>query len=126
MSDLSAKTPATERPAPGTGAALLTMTGLAAAFGVASCCALPLLLTTLGLGTAWLGGIALMAAPHRPILLGIGALCLIGGAGLLWRQQRAAAMCTPGAMCAPRTLRVLILVGLVIGAGLLWAGYRYV
>ncbi|MBN8907782.1 MAG: hypothetical protein J0H99_14365, partial [Rhodospirillales bacterium] len=61
-----------------------------AAFGVASCCALPFLLATLGLGTAWLGGIALLAAPHRLFLLAASALCLVAGAVLLWRQRGAA------------------------------------
>jgi mercuric ion transport protein len=125
MSDIPAKTSPANRPTGGTGAALLTLSGLAAAFGVASCCALPLLLTTLGLGTAWLGGVGLTAAPHRTLLLGIGALCFAGGGLLLWRQQRAAATCAPGTACAPPAMRVAILVGLVIGTGLLWAGYTY-
>lgn len=123
MSDLLAKAPAAERPVRGT--VLLTLGGIAAAFGVASCCALPLLFTTLGLGTAWLGGFAVLAAPHRALLLGVGALCLIAAGVLLWRQQRAAATCVPGTVCARPAIRVLILVGLLIGAGLLWAGYRY-
>jgi mercuric ion transport protein len=66
MPDLSAPPPASRRRA--SGAALLTLGGLAAAFGLASCCALPLLLTTLGLGTAWLSVVAVMAAPHRGVL----------------------------------------------------------
>jgi hypothetical protein len=41
--------------------------GLAAAFGLASCCGLPFLLASMGLGTAWLTGFALLAAPHRSI-----------------------------------------------------------
>ncbi len=68
--------------------ALLTLSGLAAAFGVAACCALPLLLISLGLSTAWLGGIASVAAPNRTLLLVFAALALAGGAILLWRQQR--------------------------------------
>lgn len=126
MSDLAGKTPAAERPAVGSGAALFALAGLAAAFGLASCCALPLLLTTIGLSTAWLGGVALIAAPHRGALLAVGALCLLGGAVLLWRQQRAAAICGPNGVCTPPAVRALTLVGLLIGAGLLWAGYIYV
>jgi hypothetical protein len=71
------------RSANGSGAMLFTLGGLAAGFGVASCCALPLLLTTIGVSTAWLGGVALLAAPHRGVLLAVGALCLTGGAALL-------------------------------------------
>ena len=47
------------------GAALLTLSGIGAAFGVAACCALPIMLATAGIGTAWLAGIASVTAPHR-------------------------------------------------------------
>jgi mercuric ion transport protein len=110
---------------PGSAAGLLTLSGLAAAFGVASCCALPLLLTTLGLSTAWLTGIALFSVGHRGVLLAIGAVGLIGGAVLLWRQQSVAATCGPGGVCTPPAVRILTLIGLLIGAGLLWAEYTY-
>lgn len=108
------------------GAALLTVGGLAAAFGVAACCALPLLLISLGVGTAWLGGIASFAAPNRNLLLILAALTLAAGAFLLWRQQRHAATCGPNGVCTLPAARVLTLVGLIIGVVLLIAGYLYV
>ena len=108
------------------GGGLLTLGGLAAAFGVASCCALPLLLTSFGLGTAWLTGVALTAIPYRNLLLAVSAITLLGGAVLLWRQQRAAMTCKPGGVCVPTSIRALNLIGLMIGAVLLWAGYTYV
>ncbi len=125
MSELAGKTLGAGRPGVGSTAALFTVAGLAAAFGVASCCALPLLLATIGAGTVWLGGVAVMAAPHRGMLLVVGALCLLGGAILLWRQQRAVAAC--GAKCGHTSsaVRALTLVGLLVGAALLWAGYTY-
>lgn len=109
----------------GAGAALLTFGGVAAAFGLASCCALPMLLATAGIGTAWLGGIAALAAPHRALLLCLGALLLIGGAVLIWRQQRHAARCGPNGECTPPAVRLVVLLGLLLGCGLLWAGYTY-
>ena len=124
MTDLEAKSQAHQRPAE-SAAGLLTLGGLAAAFGLASCCALPLLLGTLGLSTAWLAGIAVFSVGHRGILLGIGAIGLIGGAALLWRQQRVAATCGPGGVCTPLAVRLLTFGGLLIGAGLLWAGFTY-
>lgn len=126
MSDVSttAKPAAADRPAAGSGAVLLTLGGLAAAFGAASCCALPFLLATAGLGTAWLGGIALLAAPHRTFLLAAAALCLVGGAVLLWRQ-RAAVACAPGAVCSRPAVRGLTAVGLLLGSVLLYLGYAY-
>ena len=105
---------------------LLTFAGLSAAFGLAACCALPLLLISLGLSTAWLGGIASIAAPNRTLLLVFAALTLAGGAIFLWRQQRHAATCGPNGVCTPPAVRVLTLVGLIIGVVLLIAGYLYV
>ena len=124
MSDSEAKSQVPVRPA-GSAAGWLTLGGLAAAFGLASCCALPLLLTSLGLGAAWLAGIAVFSVGHRGLLLAIGALGLIGGAALLWRQQRVAATCGPGGVCTPLAVRLLTFGGLLIGAGLLWAGFTY-
>lgn len=108
----------------GVGAALFTLGGLISAFGLASCCALPMLLAGAGLSAAWLGGFAILAAPHRVLLLVLGTVCLLGGAVLLWRQQRQAAACGPNE-CSPALTRVVTLIGLIVGAVLLWAGYRY-
>ena len=41
-----------DQPTRGFGTVALTLGGLVAAFGVASCCGLPLMLATFGLGTA--------------------------------------------------------------------------
>ncbi len=106
-----------------TGATLLTLGGLTAAFGVASCCGLPFLLAMSGVSSAWLGGIALLAAPHRPLLLWVGALCLAAAAALFWR--RSAAVCIPGAVCSKPAVRGLTAIGLVAGLALLTIGYLY-
>ncbi|WP_309612208.1 mercuric transporter MerT family protein [Sphingomonas sp.] len=107
-------------------AALLTLGGLTAAFGVAACCALPLLMISLGVGTAWLGVVASFAEPNRDLLLVFAALALAGGAVFLWRQQRHAATCGPDGVCTRPAVRMLTLVGLLIGVVLLIAGYLYV
>lgn len=120
----STKTSQTQ-PARGAAAALLTLGGLVAAFGVASCCGLPLVLATLGLGTAWLGGFALLAAPHRVLLLAAATLCLAGGAGFLLWRQRGAATCAPGAICTRPAIRGATLIGLLAGLALLYLGYAY-
>jgi mercuric ion transport protein len=119
MSDVSGPE---DRPARGAGAVVLTAAGLVAAFGVASCCGLPFLLATAGLGTAWLGGFALMAAPHRMFLLAAATVCLVGAAVLLWRQ-RSVVVCAPGAVC-PDFCGVT-LAGLLVGLVLLYLGYAY-
>jgi mercuric ion transport protein len=81
--------------------------GVTAAFGAASCCALPLLLGSLGVGSAWLITVASFAAPHRLALLGVAVACLAGGGGmLLWRRRRAA-RCASGACGTPVTAPVV-------------------
>jgi mercuric ion transport protein len=108
------------------GPSLLTFGGIAAAFSVASCCALPLLFFGLGISASWLASIALVAVPYRGALIVIAALLLVAGAVGLIHQQRAAMVCSPGTKCTPVSVRLLTLTGLVIGAALLWAGYVYV
>jgi mercuric ion transport protein len=121
MSDLSDAVH--EKPTRGSGAVLLTLGGLAAAFGVAACCGLPIMLATLGVGTAWLGEFALLAAPHRVSLLIAATVCLAGSAVLLWRQR--AAVCAPGAVCTRLAIRGVTIVGLLVGLALLYLGYTY-
>lgn len=107
-----------------TGAALLAASGFAAAFGAASCYALPVLLGSLGLGSAWLFGVALLAGPHRNVLLITGIACLVGAAVLLARRWRVGAACAPGAARSPNlVLRYLTGVGLVLGFALLALTY---
>lgn len=107
-------------------AQLLTFTGVGAAFSVASCCAIPIFLASFGIGAAWVTQIAMIAVPHRKVLLLVGACALVISAVLLWRQQRIAATCTQEAQCVSAPIRFVNLLGLIIGAILLWAGYTYV
>jgi mercuric ion transport protein len=72
--------------------------GLLAAFGLASCRALPMLLAGLGLGlgSTALVAIAVLAAPHRLLLLAIAALALSATAALwLWSRRRPALRASP-------------------------------
>jgi mercuric ion transport protein len=108
----------------GAGAAVFTMGGLGAAFGLASCCGLPFALASLGMGSAWLAGVALFAAPHRPVLLLAAAAGLAVGAVLLaWR--RPATACGRDSLFARPAMRVLTASGLLLGFGLLTLGYIY-
>jgi mercuric ion transport protein len=108
-----------------TGALLLAAGGLAAAFGAASCCALPILLGSLGLGGAWLVAVAWLAAPHRIALLIAAVLCLVGAGGVfIWRRRVAA--CTPGAACGHPATSILLASTLAAGGVLVVLGYLYV
>jgi len=99
-----------------TGATLFAAGGLAAAVGAASCCAIPVLLGSLGLGSAWLGSFALLATPYRPMLLAVAVVCLVSGAGLLVRRHRAAIACSPQAACGRSAVTRLITAVLLLGA----------
>src|SRR5207253_10822120 len=90
-----------------TGTTLLAAGGLAAAFGAASCCALPMLLGSLGIASAWLGALALLAGPYRPMLLAAAVLSLVGGGLLLWRR-RAVVACAPGVACGRPVITALL------------------
>ena len=109
----------------GISAAMATLLGLAAAFGAAACCALPLLFAALGLETAWIGALALFAAPYRSVFLAAGALGLAGGALFLWRARRAT-VCSPDNACINPAAYWLTFSTLLIGSTLLYFGYMYV
>lgn len=75
---------------------LVSLGSVAGALGVASCCALPLALAGLGVGSAWLVGFGALAA-YQPILLALTMTFL--GAGFFLVYRRASA-CAPGDSCS--------------------------
>ena len=121
---MNTSTSPSRRKPTGAGAVVLAAGGLLAGLATASCCALPILLGTLGLGSAGLFHLAVIAAPHRTTLLIIGAAAIVAAAVLLWRQKTN--VCEPGALCAKPGVRITTAIGLVIGVALLIAGYIYV
>ena len=108
-----------------TGVTLLVAGGLASAFGAASCCALPLLLGSLGLGGAWLGSLTLLAGPHRRELLAAAVICLAGGGGVLLWRRRAAAACVPAVVCGRSVPTALVTGALSLGAVLTLLGFVF-
>jgi mercuric ion transport protein len=83
--------------------------GLLAAFGMASCCALPVGLSMLGVGAASLVSIGYLAAPYQRELLWAATLCLVVVALLSWRQWQARA----NGSCAVVRTRLQTLASLV-------------
>ena len=77
---------------------VLAAGGLLAAFGVASCCALPVALSLLGISAASLVGIGYLAAQYQRELLFVAVICLVMAALIMWRQRRSRA-CAPAAAC---------------------------
>jgi len=95
---------------------LLTLTGMGAAFGLASCCGLPFYFAALGIGTAWLGDIGIYTDFHRSIFIAVAIAGLIGGAVLLLWQRRT---------MKPLTFW-LTAAGWLVGVGFLYLGLAYV
>jgi mercuric ion transport protein len=119
------RTAAPERPlVRETGALVLAVGGLAAAFGAASCCALPLLLGTVGISSAWLVTTAWLATPYQPGLLALAIASLAGGGTMLMRRWRVAG-CSTGVACARPLLRTLSIAALLAGAALTALGLIY-
>lgn len=112
-----------ERPA-GLGG-LFALTSLATALGVASCCALPMLLVSMGFGAAWLGKIGGLALPYRHLLIGLSLLSLAGGGWTLLGQYRRARTCGPVGPCAPSWRRHLTLAALFGALAVLIWGASY-
>lgn len=87
-------------------------TGLAAggsvlgALAMSSCCVVPLLLFSLGVGGAWIGRLTALA-PYQPYFFAVTAFNLAYGYWLVYRARRRS--CDPGTACArPSTNRVML------------------
>ena len=77
---------------------VLSLGSLLAAFGVASCCALPIALSLLGISAASLVGIGYLAAQYQQELFYVSVTFVIAAVFVMWRQRRARA-CLPGTSC---------------------------
>ena len=85
------------------GPGMLSVGGIVAALGAASCCVIPFLLFTLGVSGAWIGNLTALE-PYQPIFAGV-SLAFIGlGAWRLHRREKAA--CADGYCATPRANRL--------------------
>jgi mercuric ion transport protein len=94
------RTAATDRrpAAPATGrVGLVAAGGLLGALAASSCCIVPLVLFTLGIGGAWIGNLAALE-PYQPYFLAVTAGFLGIGYFLVYRQPKVA--CEDGMACA--------------------------
>jgi mercuric ion transport protein len=85
------------------GARLLSLGGIAAALGAASCCVIPFALFTLGVSGAWIGNLTALE-PYQPIFAAV-ALGFIA-VGAMRLRRRAAIACADGYCGTPRADRV--------------------
>lgn len=86
-----------------TTARLLSIGGIMAALGAASCCVIPFLFFTLGVSGAWLGNLTVLE-PYQPIF----AAAALGFIGLgVWRLRRKAKVaCADGYCGTPKADRI--------------------
>ena len=99
-----------------TGAVALATGGIASAFSLAACCAIPLFLAGVGVGSAWLAPIVSVSQPHAGVLTAFSLVTLIGSVALVWR---ASGSCEPGSLRARRSFKWVITGAAAVGLALL-------
>ena len=72
--------------------------GVAAAIAASLCCIGPLVLVMLGVSGAWVANLAVLE-PFRPYFLGLAIIFMFFAWQKIYRAP-AAAVCTPGSLCA--------------------------
>src|ERR1700676_1613296 len=77
-------------------AGLAAIGGVLGAVAASSCCILPLLLFTMGIGGAWVGNLTALG-PYEPIFVAVTLGFLAIGYYLVYR--RPASVCAEGAVC---------------------------
>lgn len=92
--------------------------GLVAAFGVASCCALPIALSMIGISAASLVGFGYFTAQYQRELFYAAVVCLGGAAFVTYRQSQMRA-CAPGSICERPALKWASALGIALAVGLL-------
>ncbi|WP_422035541.1 mercuric reductase [Reyranella sp.] len=118
MESQTTESASSDRQVADTAKTFLTAGGLLAAFGLASCCALPVALSLLGISAASLVGISYLAAQYQQELLYGAVICLGAAAFIMWWQRRAR-LCAPDATCNRPTVDWGNKIALVLAVGLL-------
>ncbi|MGQ0484543.1 MAG: mercuric transporter MerT family protein [Hyphomicrobiales bacterium] len=81
-----------------------------------SCCILPLVLVTIGVGGSWVAQLTALS-PYQPFFLGAAALTTGYG---FWRAYRKPQACAPGSLCANpaagRFTKTMLWIGAVMAA----------
>jgi mercuric ion transport protein len=85
------------------GARLMSLGGIIAALGAASCCVIPFLLFSLGVSGAWIGDLTALE-PYQPIFAVLSLACIGFGAWRIHRKSKA--VCTDGYCANPRSDRI--------------------
>ena len=96
--------------------------GLLGAVAASSCCILPLLLFSLGVGGAWIGNLTRLA-PYQPYFIAIAIASVGYGYWLVYRSSKMA--CTHGETCGRPLPNRLVKTGLVLATALVIAAISF-
>lgn len=92
------------------------------ALAASSCCVIPLILFSLGVGGAWIGNLTALA-PYKPIFVaGTAAFLGYGYYLVYWKPRKA---CVDGAACARRIPSRLVQIALWIATLLVVAAFAF-
>ncbi|MBI2735944.1 MAG: mercury transporter MerT [Rhodospirillales bacterium] len=93
-------------------ATLLSVGGILAGLGAATCCVVPFALFFAGVSGAWIGNLTALK-PYQPLFVTLAAGCLAAGFYFVYRRPKASE-CTADSYCAQPSSRRLTKIGLWI------------
>ena len=101
---------------------LIAVGGIFGALAASSCCIVPLILFSLGIGGAWIGNLTALA-PYKPIFVaGTAGLLGYGFYLVYWKPRRA---CAEGAACARPISSRLVQLALWMATVLVIAAFAF-
>jgi mercuric ion transport protein len=101
---------------------LVALGGILGAIAASSCCVIPLILFSLGIGGAWIGNLTALA-PYKPLFVaGTAGLLGYGFYLVYWKPRRA---CAAGAACARPIPSRLVQLALWIATVLVIAAFAF-
>ena len=98
------------------GRAWLAVGGILAALGASSCCVVPFVLFTLGVGGAWIGNLTALAS-YQPIFIAAAVAFLAAGFWRVYRRPKVA--CAEGRSCSRPVSDRIAKIGLWTAAALI-------
>ena len=101
---------------------LIAVSGILGALAASSCCIVPLVLFSIGIGGAWIGNLTALA-PYKPIFVaGTAGLLGYGFYIVYWKPRRA---CAEGATCARPISNRLVQLALWMATALVIAAFAF-
>lgn len=105
-----------------TSAIALAAGGIASAFALAACCAIPFFLASVGLGAAWLAPVVSRSQPHATLLTIASLIGLGGSVVIVWTASNT---CAPSSICARPVFRWAVTGAAAVGLILLVLSKTY-